>query len=320
MFDIETNATKPLTFDVATAAIQGKRDYQEDTIIANFPVGQAAGFAIVADGIGGHAAGHIASALATIEVFAHLKIHEGQLLSGALNVPLALREAAEQANARLAAHVAKDAETKGMGSTLLVPVIRGDRLYWLSVGDSPLYLFRNGALRQLNKDHSMSPQIDMMVKTGAMTAEAAKDHPDRNTLTSVVSGEKIAQIDCPASPVLLAEGDILIAGSDGLQFLTNATIANTLMLAKEGRSVDLVNAFLAALDNVNNPDQDNTTFVVIKIGMDEDVDEVMDLDSMPVLAQASDAVVTSAVKAAPAAPEKDERKAYFYRGQKYYRD
>lgn len=328
MFDGESTPTKPFTFDVASAALKGKRDYQEDSLIASFPVGQGSGFAIVADGIGGHAAGHVASALVTTEVFAHLKIQENLMEDGAFNVPFALRAAAERANKRIADHVKQDSDTKGMGSTLLVPVIRGDRLSWISIGDSPFYLFRDGALRQLNKDHSMAPQIDMMVKVGSMAAEVGKSHPDRNVLTSVVNGDPIPEIDCPATPIRLLEGDILVAASDGLQSLSSATIANILMLGKDGPSIGLVNAFTAAVKELDSPDQDNTTFVVIKLATNNVESDVMDLDAMPVLAQAGDAPETVAAPEVAAAPEPavapepepDERTAYYYRGQKYYKD
>jgi len=323
MFDGESTPQKTLAFDVATAAIKGKRDYQEDSMIASFPVGQGSGFAIVADGIGGHVAGHIASALVTTEVFTHLKMQEALLTSGALDVPFALRQAAEQANQKLAAHIKKNDDTKGMGTTLLVPVIRGDRLSWISIGDSPLYLFRDGALRLLNKDHSMAPQIDMMVKAGSMTVENGKDHPDRNTLTSVVNGEGIPEIDCPSTPILLKDGDILIASSDGLQSLSNATIAGTLMQGKTGSSLDIAKAFLKAIEVQDKPDQDNTAFVVMMAQEEAKVADVMDLDAMPVLAQVSDAeepVAAAPEPELPTEPVPDEAKAYYYRGQKYYRD
>jgi len=324
MFDGQTGKSQTLTFDVATAAIKGSREYQEDSMLSSFPVGQDAGFAIVADGIGGHVAGHIASALVTTEVFAHLKMQEPALVKGTLDIHFALREAAEQANQRLTEHMSKNTDTKGMGSTLLVPVIRGSKLSWISIGDSPLYLFRDGALRQLNKDHSMAPQIDMMVKTGSLSPEKGRDHPDRSTLTSVVSGGEIAEIDCPKSPILLKEGDILIAATDGLQSLPSGILASTLMAGARSSAIDLVDAFLAEIDAMNNPDQDNTAFVVMIARAEEKEDEVMDLDSMPVLAHAGDDSIPppkpSPVTAPPAEPVKDESKAYYYRGQKYYRD
>ena len=325
MPDGQANGVKSLTFDVATAAIRGSRDYQEDSLLANFPVGQDAGFAIIADGIGGHAAGNVASALVTTEVFAHLKMQESLLIRGVLDVPFALRQAAEQANQRLAKHAKEHDETRGMGSTLLVPVVRTDRLYWLSIGDSPLYLFRNGDLRQLNKDHSMAPQIDMMVKSGAMTPETGRNHPDRNTLTSVVNGQGITEVDCPKSPILLKEGDILIAASDGLQSLPTRTIARILLEGSKASSIDIADAFLAEIAALDNPDQDNTTFIVLMAREEDKTDEVMDLDRMPVLAHADDMSIPPPKPSPVTAPQPakampDESKAYYYRGQKYYRD
>ena len=320
MFDGEGTQIATLDFDVASASIKGSREYQEDSMLAHFPVGQGSGFAIIADGIGGHVAGHLASAIVTTEVFTHMKMQDGHLATGALNVPFALRQAATEANNKIAEHVRRNGETKGMGSTLLAPVIRGDRLSWLSIGDSPLYLLRDGALRQLNKDHSMAPQIDMMVKTGSMKAEVGKDHPDRNTLTSVVNGEEIAEIDCPKTPIQVKEGDILIASTDGLQTLSNGVLAKTIMKGTQQSAMELVTSLLNELSKLDAPDQDNTTFVVMKAVAQPKVEEVMDLDAMPVLAMGDEDSAEAAEAVAPAEPVKDEKKAYWYRGQKYYRD
>ncbi len=361
MLDADAVQTNVTTFDVATAIIKGCREDQQDSLISSFPLGQKAGFAVVADGLGGHVGGDVASALVTSFIFSHLKMKEGQLNKGILNIPLTLRDAADAANMRVAHYVGQDDSMHGMGTTLLVPVIRADKLFWFSVGDSPLLLFRGGALRQLNKDHSMAPQIDLMVKTGALSAEAAKDHPDRNRLTSVINGEDIDQIDCPTTPITLQPDDIIIAASDGLQFLSNSMIANILMQTKDKRSVDIANAILDAIADLDDPDQDNTAFVIIKLSIGTSQTETPDADDLPVLAVADSvekpdpaaksapthgaplairAVARAAAAAAHAqrrdttrqegasdtgTPEtdkdaQDERQAYWYRGQKYYKD
>ena len=69
----------------------------------------------------------------------------------------------------------------------------------------------------------MAPQIDFMVTSGLMGREEGARHPDRNTLTSVLSGDRIPRIDCPADPFRLQDSDIIIAASDGLQFLTDGS-------------------------------------------------------------------------------------------------
>jgi len=254
-------------------------------------------------------------------VYTNLKVKEPELNNGTLDLPTVLRDAAETANRRIHERGLADDEVSGMGTTLLVPVIRGDHLSWLSIGDSPLLLFRGGALRQLNQDHSMAPQIDMMAKMGTLTPEAALNHPDRSTLTSALNGDDIAIIDCPVAPVTVQVDDIIIAASDGLQSLTNATIANTLMIARGGHAIDIANAFLAALTVRDAPDQDNASVVVIKLGAKTAKPAAVSIDDMPVLAMADSSPAQQPAAAAPAPePEKDERKAYWYRGQKYYKD
>jgi serine/threonine protein phosphatase PrpC len=318
-----------LSFDAATVAFRGERQNQEDSLVSSFPIGQEIGFAVLADGMGGHLSGAVASTLAMSEAFSQLKMKEAKLDEGALSIPVVLGEVAEAANKRIADHIKFDGECYGMGSTLLTTVIWRNKLYWISIGDSPLLLYRDGALRQLNKDHSMSPQIDMMVKTGAMTAEAGRNHPDRNTLTSALTGENIEMIDCPSRPIALLPDDIVIAASDGLQFISNGMIAKTLRIAQHGHSIDIANALLTAVKQLESPDQDNTAIIVIKLNPGSYDTGAMDLDALPVLASAEDEeddVV--AIKSDPS-PEKelevvseakDEKTAYWYRGQKYYKD
>ena len=288
MLDGKSVQTDVLSFDVATAAIKGARDYQEDSVISSFPLGQNTGFAVLADGMGGHLSGNIASALVMSEVFTNLKMKEQMLDDGVLNIPATLQELAELANKRVSDYVKTNEESYGMGTTLLSTVISRDKLYWVSVGDSPLLLFRDGALRQLNKDHSMAPQIDMMVKTGAMSEEIGRNHPDRNTLTSAIAGAKIDMIDCPERPVELLPDDIVIVASDGLQLLSNSAIAKTLKSFKSAHSVDIANAFLTALTQLDDPEQDNTAFVVIKVGEDVQATTALNVEDVPVLATADD--------------------------------
>ena len=323
---LDSGKSAALSFDAASVSYQGARPYQEDSVLCSFPIGQPLGFAVIADGIGGHVSGHVASALATTEIYSQFKMNEAALAAGSQSIPATLQNAANLANERIAAHTQADDETTGMGCTLLVTVVKSDKLHWLSIGDSPLFLFRGGALRLLNKDHSMAPQIDMMVKMGSMTAEVGRDHPDRNTLVSVLDGNEIAMIDCPQKPLTLLPDDIIITASDGLQYLPNATLANVLMLSKDGRSVDIANALLGALQQLDHPEQDNTAFCVIKFGDLLVMSDELHAEDIPVLAVADAAETTEpAVEAASEPqPEPDiadkERKAYWYRGQKYYKD
>ena len=135
-----------LHYDVATALTKGRRDYQEDALATDFPHGGELGFAVLSDGMGGHAAGDVASKIVVTEVFSELKFQSGDvdtLKSGMVEI---LKDAAMAANDCMRAHTRSHPDTTGMGATLVAPVILRDRLYWISVGDSPLFLMRDGTL------------------------------------------------------------------------------------------------------------------------------------------------------------------------------
>ena len=252
-------------YDVASGISQGARDYQEDAITADFPVGSEAGFVVLADGMGGHAAGDVASKIVLTEVFSELKFHFADVVAFEARAPEILRNVADLANETLRQHTRTHPETDGMGATLVVPALVENRLWWISIGDSPLFLFRNGRLSQLNEDHSMAPQIDFMVKSGLMDPLVAANHPDRNCLISVLMGTRIPKIDCPAKPFELKAGDIVLCSSDGLQFLTNAQIEKVLNKYRKSRSTEIAERLLDELNKLDDPDQDNISFTVIKV-------------------------------------------------------
>jgi len=252
-------------YDVASGICQGARDYQEDAITADFPVGAEAGFVVLADGMGGHAAGDVASKIVLTEVYSELKFHYADVEAFEARAPEILRGVADLANETLRHHTDNHPETDGMGATLVVPALVENRLWWISIGDSPLFLFRNGKLSQLNEDHSMAPQIDFMVQAGLLDADLAANHPDRNCLVSVLMGSKIAKIDCPAKPQELRAGDIVICSSDGLQFLTTAQIERVLGKYRKTRSTEIAERLLDELHKLGDPDQDNISFTVIKV-------------------------------------------------------
>ena len=111
----------------------------------------------------------------------------------------------------------------------------------------------------------MAPQIDFMVKSGLMDPQVAANHPDRNCLISVLMGTRIPKIDCPAKPFELMAGDIVVCASDGLQFLTNAQIEKVLGKYRKYRSTEIAERLLEELHRLDDPDQDNISFTVIKV-------------------------------------------------------
>jgi len=254
-----------LSYDVASALIVGQRDQQEDAIIADFPLGGEMGFAVLADGMGGHAAGDIASKIVVTEMFSELKFQSGDPTTFEGNIPDILRDAAATANACLRHHTDHHPNAQGMGTTLVAPVLIRDKLYWVSIGDSPLFLYRDRTLSQLNEDHSLAGQIDALVEKGLMASDMAENHPDRHCLTSVLSGSRIPRVDCPSTPVALCPGDVVLVASDGLQFLDDCEIAGLIQETAHLSSAQITRSLIRALDALDDPHQDNVSICVIKV-------------------------------------------------------
>lgn len=262
-------ADAALHFDVASAQCLGARESQQDAIATHFVDGSDLGIVVLADGMGGHAAGEVASKIAVTEVFSELCLKGDTLAQRPAEIPEMLHQAALGANICLRQHAEAHAETEDMGCTLVVVLCLQDQLYWLSVGDSVLCLLRDGAYRRLNADHSMAPQLALMCRNGELTEEETRRHPLRNALTSALTGAPIPRVDCPTTPMPLASGDVLLVASDGVESLTDDRICAVLDRANDGNAHGAARSLLRAVQALDDPEQDNTTLSVIKVSTAE---------------------------------------------------
>lgn len=195
--------------------------------------------AIVADGMGGHAAGEIASGLA-VQGFV-----DGFFEDEAADDPSRFWDGLEEANRRIAAAVRGRADLAGMGTTLVAVLLRQGTVRWISVGDSPLYLIRGGSLRRLNALH-----VSARTETGG------------GGLASAVIGERLFQVD-DDKPVPLMPGDRVLVASDGLNTLTEVQILDIFKQTPEATAATQAARLLEAVEACGRPRQDNTTVIVI---------------------------------------------------------
>lgn len=158
----------------------------------------------LADGVGGAAAGEIASSLVIAELAPLNEREPGEDLLGEL------REAAARGNAAIARHVAEHPEHDGMGTTLTALLFAGDRAGLVHVGDSRAYLLRDGSLRQITKDETL---VQSLVDEGRITPEEAWDHPRRSILLRALNGQELEPVLEPHEP---RAGDRYMICSDGL--------------------------------------------------------------------------------------------------------
>ncbi len=164
----------------------------------------------VADGMGGHAAGEVASKLC-LQIFGSHLLNAVQewLNFSEPDWHEALKSAILEANRQVFAEA--QAMRNNMGTTLTVAVLCGNKAFFANVGDSRGYLLQGGKLRQITKDHSL---VQQYVDAGLITPEQARWHPQRNIITQAVGIEPTVQVD--TFEVTLQRGDLVLVCSDGL--------------------------------------------------------------------------------------------------------
>jgi PPM family protein phosphatase len=163
---------------------------------------------IVADGMGGHAAGQLASSIAVEAVAGRM----GKRGAGAEPMLERLASALEEANTAVFEAASSAPEHRGMGSTLVVAGIEGDRVGIINVGDSPAYIFTEGEFRLITEDHSWPAE---QVRLGLISSEEAHDHPMKHRLTRAIGVWDRVKAFCGQTE--MADGDMLVLCSDGIE-------------------------------------------------------------------------------------------------------
>lgn len=276
-------------FDHAHATTQGARDYQEDSVLLQQgpemrsldpvgasprPDGQTAQVqtvdggsidgvapqlvAVLADGMGGHAGGATASktvCASFVESFAKSDGNIRERLVGSLRL----------ANDAVRQVTDDDPMLDGMGSTMIGAVFGPDGVEWVSVGDSPLMLFRRGEIALLNEDHSLAPELDRLAAAGSISEDEAKRDPRRHMLRSAITGDEIELVDVSRTPLKLELGDYVILASDGLQTLETHEIERIVSAYGSDGARSVCDALIRAVEAVRDPHQDNATVLAVRL-------------------------------------------------------
>jgi len=210
----------------------------------------------VADGLGGHQGGEVASAMA-VEPLAAL---DGRAFADADEAAEALTAAIRAANQAILQRGRSDPELWGMGTTVTAAAVAHDRVLQLAhVGDSRAYLLRKGApLRQLTTDHTVVAEA---VERGLLTRQQAASHPQRGVVTRAVGLDPDVLVDLP-EPLELEPGDQVLLCSDGLtEVVDDEQIAG--VLAEQVDGGDACGTLIAAANRAGGPD--NVTVVLLRV-------------------------------------------------------
>jgi len=246
-----------MQLDLATAEYIGAREQQQD-LAAALPLASGA-LLILADGLGGHESGAEA---ARIVVTTFKEAGAGGRFEHSGSRRQALREVLDLANARIAAGVDPAHGHRGMASTVVAAVVSNGEMNWVSVGDSHLYIWREGRLHKLNEDHS---QAGLMVKSGQYRRDDPEVLAVKSVLVSALTGRKLEIVDLPPSGFRLVAGDVLMLASDGLNTLSDGEIERIVDNVREHGAIKLSTTLLESVRNRRLERQDNTTVVVARV-------------------------------------------------------
>ncbi len=298
-------------FEWAVRATRGDRNYQEDA--AAFWPG-AATFdcdldlpprdgdmlsAVLADGMGGHAGGALASQTACRTFLAGIaglveldrtiglperddddvgddndpgavgqSTHDDDVTTITVAQTSTVRDlvaALHGANEDIAVCAAAEPALAGMGTTLVGIALANRELEWVSVGDSPLYLYRNGDVALLNEDHSLAPALDQMAAEGIITEAAARNDPRRHMLRSALTGDELELIDVSRRPLPLGAGDIIVLASDGIHTLEEDEIARVVTAYAGDGAAAIAEALIRTIENQQALHQDNATIMIVRV-------------------------------------------------------
>jgi protein phosphatase len=210
----------------------------------------------VADGMGGHQAGEIASD-AALEPLRALDIPS---LTDPAEVGEALATAVRQANTLVVERAQGDPALEGMGTTLTTIAVREGRLHLAHVGDSRAYLLRaNERISQLTTDHTL---VERLIQDGKLSRDEAATHPQRNVITRAIGHEPSVEVEV-LPPIMLQEGDQILLCSDGLSgVVDDDRISRILVETANGEAA--VNGLLAQANAAGGPD--NITAVLLRVG------------------------------------------------------
>jgi serine/threonine protein phosphatase PrpC len=244
---------------IGNAQWVGERDRQEDYLAAKAFADLQ--LAVLADGMGGHADGDQASQLVVQGFLEFVQQQHRRYLAEDALADLLL-DAAFSANGRLAQMRASDMGTGNMGATLVALAICRGQAWWLSVGDSLLYLWRDGSLQRLNSDQNYYQELRQRVFLGELSSAEAIAHPERASLSSALMGEVLRSVELSRIGLPLQPGDSLLLASDGLASLPSERWAALFKATGEPQALadDLVEAVKAQAQ----PGQDNVSVLLLQ--------------------------------------------------------
>jgi protein phosphatase len=232
------------------------RTVNEDSFFVNTDYENLPDIFIIADGMGGHNAGEIASKTAA-EFTGEVLVNTPGALIDEDNIETNIIEAMEKANQKVFEMSKSKSENSGMGTTLIVSILLGKKLYIGHIGDSRVYLIRDNKINKITSDHSL---VEELLRSGTLTKEEAENHPKKNIITRAIGCSLVIDVDTYKQDV--KEGDTILMCTDGLTNMVNESEIKNII--EKETDVDIASENLIKAANKNGG-EDNITVILFKI-------------------------------------------------------
>lgn len=242
---------------IACDSFLGTRDEQQDSYCINANASSV--IAAVCDGMGGLSSGQMASYIATKKLSELFKIKLENT-----EFPVFFETAMDLLDEAVNTFGKQNNETKKAGTTIVAVGIEANKLYWLSCGDSRLYIVRNGEIVQVTTDHNYGAELDLLIENNKITHEQyVKENSQREALMSFIGMGGIEIYDLNTQPFLLQNNDLLLLVSDGLYRRVSSNQMRSVVINHDDPG-DVVKELLELASKDKKSSQDNTTIVAVK--------------------------------------------------------
>lgn len=243
---------------IGMSSIIGTRSSQEDTIFGSVRGTEA--IAVVCDGMGGLAGGEVASKAAAESL---VNAWFGRKEIG--DIPGFLQEEAVRADEKVFLQENENGERLRAGTTMVVAIIRENALYWLSVGDSKIYIIRGDEILSVCREHNYRLMLDQKLQKGELsTEEYAAEEYRAEALISYLGMGNVSLMDINQQPFLLEDNDIVLLSSDGLYRSLSEDMIRDIVKVNETDVQHAAEILTAAALADKTSGQDNTSVVVLR--------------------------------------------------------
>ncbi|MCK4865189.1 MAG: serine/threonine-protein phosphatase [Gammaproteobacteria bacterium] len=259
--------------DAACDQIIGKRETQQDSLEV-FQIDDSNWLSVLADGMGGHKGGREASKIA-VGVF-----HRAFIESEIANIKERFIDCLQQVNDAIYDYVEENPDMDGMGTTFVAMLTDGERIQWISVGDSPMWLIENDSIERINENHSMAAVLQKQVEKGEITEEEARFSPQRSQLLEAVMGDDIQMVDAPDNPLGITSNSTVLIASDGVETCREEELLE-MANDNDGNAKALTFQILERVEQHERPGQDNASVIAISfLDGDTELDDQAEVEDV----------------------------------------